>query len=278
MLLGAHTSASGGLQNAVLAGKEIGASTVQLFTANQKQWHRKPLTKENIDLFKNTVEHTELEKIMSHASYLINLGAPDETVLIKSRQCIKEEIQDCLSLGISFVNVHPGAALKSSREECLDRIIESILDTGFLFPDTSSLTLLLETTAGQGSLVGACFEELAYILSRTEKKVPIGVCVDTCHIFASGYDIRNEEGWEEILKNFDKIIGLKYLKALHLNDSVYSLGARKDRHANLGEGHIGWSSFKYIMENATLKPLPKYLETPGGPETWRKEIRKLLKN
>ena len=274
LLIGAHTSAAGGAYNALLEGESIGATTVQLFTANQKQWKGKELTQDAIDRFHKTKEETGLEEIMSHASYLINLGCPNADTLKKSRQAFREELMRCQALGISYLNFHPGAALKESVESCLDRIIESLLAIEDLIIDDSTV-LLLEATAGQGSCVGHRFEELAYIIEQTKDLLPIGVCIDTCHIFAAGYDIRTVATCNKMLEDFDAIVGLDYLFAFHLNDSIKELGSRRDRHAPLGEGEIGMTPFKFLMEDRRTRSLPKYLETPGGPMLWEKEIWKL---
>lgn len=279
-LLGAHTSASKGLHNALLEGTAIEADTIQLFTANQRQWKRKPLDKKTIEKFRTTQKETHIQSIMSHASYLVNLGSPNLDVLEKSRICMQEEIISCLELGISFLNFHPGAALNEPRENCFKKIIESLLLYTPLFQKEHNLTLLLETTAGQGSVIGYTFQELNHIITHTKKYLPIGICLDTCHVFASGYDIRTKQTLENTLNEFDKVIGLSYLKALHINDSVYDLGSKKDRHAPLGEGKIGWECFKNIMLMEQTKNLPKYLETPfkgkvWDPEIHRKEIKKL---
>lgn len=271
LLIGAHTSAAGGAHRALLEGKSIGATTVQFFTANQKRWKAKPISEEAAELFKVTLKQTGLRKIMSHGGYLINLGSPDPLGIKKSRHAFAEEIERCLALGITFLNFHPGAALNHSKEQCLNTIVESLLLTESLL-DTESLTLLLETTAGQGSAVGSRFEEIGYIVDKVHKKIPIGVCIDTCHIFAAGYDIRTAQVFETTLAEFDKSIGLKYLKAFHLNDSVKELGSCKDRHAPLGEGKIGIDAFKFLMTSSLTRNIPKYLETPGGCPLWDKEI------
>lgn len=277
LLIGAHTSAAGGVHNALYEGKEIGATTIQLFTSNQRQWHSRSLSQEAIDLWKKALEETGLKSIMSHDSYLINLGAPDAEVLAKSRNAFREELIRSLQLDLRFVNFHPGAALKEGVTPCLDRIVDSLRGVKDLFTGKQHLTLLLEATAGQGSTVGASFEELAYIIERVKDDVPIGVCIDTCHIFAAGYDIRTKKALEHTLDEFDRIVGIRYLQALHLNDSLKDLGSRVDRHADLGKGMIGIDCFKAIMQDPRLKELPKYLETPGGPDTWKKEIA-LLKS
>lgn len=270
--LGAHTSAAGGAYNALLQGKEIGATTVQLFTANQKRWDGKLLSEESIALWNETREKSGLTDIMSHDSYLINLGAPDEENLRKSRKAFREELFRCFQLNIDYLNFHPGAAIKESRETCLDLISKSLLELEDLFSGKQKTRLLLEATAGQGSAVGYRFEELGYIIERVKSRIPIGVCIDTCHIFAAGYDIRTPEGWDATLKEFDRIVGLEHLYAMHLNDSMKDLGSRVDRHTDIGKGKIGLESFRFIMRDDRTRLLPKYLETPGGPELWKKEI------
>jgi deoxyribonuclease IV len=269
LLIGAHTSAAGGAFNALLEGKKIGATTIQLFTANQKRWEGKALSDEDVKAWKKTLAETGLKKIMSHDSYLINLGCPNEETLHKSRTAFREELIRCHQLGIDFLNFHPGAALQESPEKCLDLIVESLNELEPLAAKGHT-RLILETTAGQGSAVGWRFEELAYIIERV--KVPIGVCIDTCHIFVAGYDIRTPEGWNQTLGEFDRHIGLKHLYAFHINDSQKELGSRVDRHADLGQGKIGLESFKFLMHDKRTRELPKYLETPGGLETWVKEI------
>jgi deoxyribonuclease-4 len=274
LLIGAHTSAAGGVHNALLQGREIGATTIQLFTSNQKRWDSKPIDPEEIERWFDALKETNLTQIMSHDSYLINLGAPDEGVLQKSRQAFAEEIKRCVSLDISYLNFHPGASLKEDREKCMDKIAASLSEVAHLL-EGSTTRLLLETTAGQGSALGYRFEELAYILDKVEKKVPVGVCIDTCHIFAAGYDIRTSLAWDTTLQEFEKIVGLKHLYAFHLNDSVKELGSRVDRHAHLGEGKIGLDCFKFLMSDPRTQELPKFLETPEGPSRWKQEIQML---
>lgn len=276
VLIGAHTSAAGGVHNALLEGRDIGATTIQLFTANQRQWHARPLTKEMLDLWFDALQETKLQSLMSHASYLINLGCPLPENLHKSRKAFEEEIKRCLALKLTFLNVHPGAALKESPLHCITTIAESLKAMApLLFDD--SLTILLETTAGQGSTIGRTFEELRAIIDETEGAIPLGVCLDTCHVFAAGYDLRSKAALNEMLEHFDRIIGLKYLRAFHLNDSKGALGSHIDRHAPLGEGKIGLECFKLLMQDPRTRPIPKYLETPDGPPLWTKEIA-LLKD
>lgn len=271
LIIGAHTSAAGGVENAIFAASNIGASTCQLFTANQKRWQGKPITDERAAAFHAALEETGLSHIMSHDSYLINLGAPKPENLIKSRKAFKEEIERCLKLGISYLNFHPGARLDSEPEECLDKICESLLECQPLV-EGSDLKLLIESTAGQGSTMGRTFDEIGYIVERVKDHLPIGVCVDTCHSFVAGYDLRN---LDEALDEFDRVVGLEFLMAFHLNDSVKGLGSRVDRHRPLGEGEIGIELFRDIVQNPRVRHLPMYLETPDGLELWEKEIKLL---
>jgi deoxyribonuclease-4 len=272
LLVGAHTSTQGGLHKAIEQGKEIGARTIQLFTSNQRQWAGRKLSQTDIDLWNQTLEEHPMSHIMSHASYLINLGSNDEALLQKSRQAFSEEIERCLALDLTFLNFHPGASTGDSEEACLERIVQSLRSMEPLFTSWIGLRMLIETTAGQGSNLGHTFEQLAYIVKHVRNWVPIGICIDTCHLFAAGYDIRTYDGWWETLKKFDSIIGLEHLYAIHVNDSIGGLGSRKDRHANLGAGALGMDCFKAMLEHTALQPLPKYLETPNGATMWTQEI------
>jgi deoxyribonuclease-4 len=274
LLIGAHTSAAGGVANALLEGQEIGATTVQFFTANQKRWDSKPIDQKAVDLWNKALKETGIKEVMSHDSYLINLGCPNEENLVKSQKAFESELLRCQQLGVSYLNFHPGAALDKSIEACLDQIVKSLLLMEGLAAKGST-RLLLEATAGQGSTVGYRFEHLAYIIGKTAHRVPIGVCIDTCHIFAAGYDLRSAEACNKTIDEFDKVVGLKHLYAFHLNDSIKGLGSRVDRHANLGEGAIGLKCFKFLMQDNRVRHLPKYLETPDGPVQWKKEIAML---
>lgn len=269
--IGAHTSAAGGLQNALYEGQEIGATAIQLFTRNQKQWQGKPVEAKEVALWEKALAETGIGEVMSHDSYLINLGSPNEEMLEKSRKAFREEIERCHALKIPYLNFHPGAATGSSEEKCLETIVESLLAVEE-FAAKGGTRLLLEATAGQGSSVGHRFEHLAFILERAGERVPLGVCIDTCHIFVAGYDIRTEEGLEAVLNEFDCVVGLESLYAFHLNDSCKALGAHVDRHAPLGEGLIGIDAFRLLMTHPKTRTLPKYLETPDGPPLWKKEI------
>lgn len=274
LLIGAHTSAQGGSFHALLEGKEIGATTIQLFTSSQRQWHGRTIDTEEVALWEKTLKETAIEKPMSHASYLINLGSCKEELLHKSRKAFQEEIQRCHLLKIPYLNFHPGSATTDTREKCIETIIDSLLGYEKLL-EKNDTRLLLETTAGQGSTVGCSFEELSMIISSVEKKIPIGVCIDTCHIFAAGYDIRTKKDCEAMLHQFDQVIGLKHLYAFHLNDSEKELGSKVDRHAPLGKGKIGLEPFRFFVQHPKTSCLPMYLETPEGPSLWKEEIQLL---
>lgn len=273
LLIGAHTSAAGGAYKALINGKEIGASAVQLFTANQKTWNAKPLTEEAIAKWEETKKDSGILKTMSHDSYLINLGSPNPDTLAKSRKLFREELIRCQALKIDYLNFHPGAATTGTVEECLETIVESLLEIADL-ANKGPTRLLIESTAGQGTTVGWCFEELGYLIAKTADKLPMGVCIDTCHSFAAGYDIRTKAGWEATLKEFDKQVGLEHLFALHLNDSLKPFESRRDRHACLGEGEIGIECFKTVVTHPKLKKLMLVLETPE-PDRWPEEIEML---
>lgn len=274
--IGAHTSAAGGAPNALREGQEIGATTIQLFTSNQKQWKGRTIPDEEIKEWNELKKETGIDQIMSHASYLVNLGSPDDVLLEKSRSTFREELLRCHKLNISYLNFHPGAATKSSVEACLDTIVESLLGIEDLAAEGPT-RLLLEATAGQGSSIGHTFEQLHYILDKTHRKIPIGVCIDTCHIFVAGYDIRTPADWKKTLGHFDDVMGLKHLYAFHVNDSAKDLGSKVDRHASLGEGKIGLECFQFLMTHPEICHLPMYLETPEGPPVWKKEIALLQK-
>ncbi len=274
LLIGAHTSTAGGAWKAAEAAASIGATMLQLFTANQRQWHPAPLSQEAITQFHNTRQATEVQKVMSHGSYLINLASPHQAAREKSRTAFCKEIERCIALGVDFLNFHPGAALGESKALALDHLVEELYTIAPLLAG-SKLRLLIETTAGQGTLIGSTFEEIAYIVKACEASLPIGVCVDTCHIFAAGYDIRTAANWHATLDLLDNTIGLSYLYALHINDSMHDLGSKKDRHAPLGAGKIGLASFAFLVQDPRTATLPMCLETPGGLPLWEKEIMKL---
>jgi deoxyribonuclease-4 len=275
LLIGAHTSAAGGAYHALLQGQEIGASTIQFFTSNQKRWEGKDISEDEVFLWGKAKNETDINITMSHDSYLINLGSPDPLILSKSEKAFKEELKRCHLLDVTYLNFHPGAHTTGERDVCLDTIIKSLKNISQL-ASLGKTRLLFETTAGQGSCVGCTFEEIGYLIQHTHPHLPVGVCIDTCHIFAAGYDIRTKKGVEDTIEEFDQKIGLQHLYAFHLNDSKNPLGSRKDRHEQLGDGEIGIECFQAIMSHPKLRSLPKYLETPD-PARWPEEIKLLKK-
>ncbi len=256
-LIGAHVSIAGGVHHALEEGQSIGATTIQIFTANQKRWETKPIPEEEVTLWKAKRAETQIESIMSHGSYLINLGSCKEELLNKSLKAFENELNRCHQLDLSFLNFHPGAYTEGSEEACLETIVHSLLSMRKL-TEKGSTRLLIETTAGQGTCVGHRFEQIGFLISRLHREIPIGVCLDTCHVFAAGYPIRTRSEWDFTLKQFDQEIGLSHLYALHLNDSMKPLNSHKDRHANLGEGEIGMECFQVLMTHPKLQALPKY--------------------
>lgn len=269
--IGAHVSASGGVSNAVANALEIGANAFALFTRNQRQWYPKPLEEEEIENFRSAVKEAGIEPkhILPHASYLINLGNPDPTNLKKSRDAFLDEMQRCEQLGLTLLNFHPGSHLKKmSEEDCLAQIAEEI---NIALQKTKGVTAVLENTAGQGTNLGYRFEHLKEIIDQVEDKDRVGVCIDTAHTLAAGYDIRTEEGYRETMYQIDKIIGLEYLRGIHLNDSLKELASRVDRHASVGEGVMGMTLFEVLMQDERLADIPIILETPN-PDRWAEEI------
>ena len=271
---GAHVSASGGVENAPHNAKAIGATAFALFTKNQRQWLAPALTQEQCERFKAACAECGYapHQILPHDSYLINLGHPDEDGLQKSRESFFEEMQRCELLGLDRLNFHPGSHLKRiSDEGSLDRIAESI---NMALERTKGVTAVLENTAGQGSNLGYKFEHLAYIIDRVEDKSRVGVCLDTCHSFAAGYDLRTKEACDATFAEFDRVVGFKYLRGMHLNDAMRPLGSHIDRHSPMGEGEIGIECFKYIASDPRFDNIPLILETPDE-ERWAQEIAQL---
>ena len=274
--LGAHVSASGGLYNAPLNAKAIGANAFAMFTKNQKQWSAKPLTADEIAQFRAAVADGGFspDYILPHDSYLINLGNADPEKRGRSLASFTEELVRASQLGLKYVNFHPGSHLKEiTEEECLDLIAGSV-NQARADPATGNVMAVIEATAGQGTNVGYRFEHIARIIEGIEDKTRVGVCIDTCHIFAAGYDISTASGFENVMSEFDRIIGMKYLRAMHLNDAKKPCGSRVDRHECLGKGCIGMEGFKYIMQSPYFEKMPLVLETPE-PDLWADEIKLL---
>ena len=269
--IGAHVSIAGGVENAPMNARKIGAKAFALFTKNQRQWSAAPLTPESIELFKQRCEEYgyEAKHILPHDSYLINLGNPEKEALEKSRAAFLDEMQRCEQLGLDRLNFHPGSSLKKvSDEECLRTIAESINIT---LDKTQGVCAVIENTAGQGSNLGYSFEQIAYIIDRVEDKSRIGVCIDTCHAFAAGYDLKSESGFQETFEHFEEVIGFKYLKGMHLNDSKKGVGSHVDRHEDIGRGELGIAPFRMLMHDKRFDDLPLVLETPDE-DRWAEEI------
>jgi len=272
--IGAHVSAQGGVENAPVNANLIGAKAFALFTKNQRQWFSNPLTKNSIKSFRDNCEKFDYKpfQILPHDSYLINLGHPEEGPLEKSRTSFLDEMQRCEQLGLDRLNFHPGSHLNAiSIEACLKRIAESI---NIVLDKTKGVSAVIENTAGQGTNLGHTFEQLREIIDNVEDKSRVGVCIDTCHAFTSGYNVKTEEGFNETFRKFDEIVGFNYLKGMHLNDSKKDLGTRVDRHDNLGAGLLGEEIFSFLMNDLRFDEMPLILETPEE-SLWEAEITKL---
>lgn len=270
--IGAHVSVAGGVSNAPLNAHEIGAKAFALFTGNASRWKSKEIPDAEAELFKERCEafgYTP-DVILPHDNFLINLGSPDEEKLKKSRESFLDEFNRAAKLGLTLLNFHPGSHLNElSIEDCLDRIAESINIT---LDKTQGVTAVLETTAGQGSNLGHDFSHIAHIIDKVEDKTRVGVCVDTCHTYSAGYDLRSAEGYEKTWKDFDEIIGLKYLRGMHLNDDKREFGSRIDRHEQIGKGTLGEEFFRRLVNDPRFDDIPLILETPDM-ELWPQEIK-----
>lgn len=285
--VGAHTSASGGVFNAILNAEAIGAKAFALFTKNQKRWDAKPFDAKTLDAWFSELEKSGIspKHILPHDSYLINLGHPEEEKLQRSRNAFIDELQRCEVLGLELLNFHPGSHLvkltKKQKEDtelvweierkCLDIIAESI---NIALEQTNGVAAVIENTAGQGSNLGYKFEHLAYIIDKVEDKSRVGVCIDTCHMFTAGYDIRTKEAYDATWTEFDKIVGFEYLRGMHINDSKPPLGSRVDRHHSIGKGEIGLDAFGFLMNDERMDDIPLILETIDE-SIWAEEIELL---
>ena len=269
--IGAHVSASGGVENAPVNAHEIGANAFALFTKNQRQWFAPALTASSIQLFKENCEKYgfDADYILPHDSYLINLGHPEEEGLQKSRDSFLGEMKRCEQLGLRLLNFHPGSHLKQiTVEQCLDRIADSI---NWALAQTEQVTAVIENTAGQGSNVGFSFYHLAHIIDKVNDKSRVGVCLDTCHTYSAGYDIKTEEGYAATFAEFEQVVGFRYLKGIHLNDTKKELHSRVDRHDSIGKGFLGIDFFRRFMKDARFDNIPIILETPDE-SLWKEEI------
>jgi deoxyribonuclease-4 len=273
--IGAHVSAAGGVPNAPLNAKRIGATAFALFTKNQRQWAAKPLTEEEIRLFRANCREAGYapEQILPHDSYLINLGHPEPDGLQKSRAAFIDEMRRCEQLGLTYLNFHPGSHLnRISEDACLARIAESI---NLALEHTRGVTAVIENTAGQGTNLGHRFEHLAAIIDGVHDRSRVGVCLDTCHSFSAGYDLATPAGYAATLKRFAAVVGFPFLKGVHLNDGKKSMGSRVDRHESIGKGTLGLKAFRLIMADPRFDGIPMILETPDESR-WAEEIRLLM--
>ena len=274
--IGAHVSAAGGISKAPYNAQAIGAQAFALFTRNQRAWHTAPLKAEEITRFREALSEVDIAPhlVMPHDSYLINVGSPKEEVRNKSIKALLDEVQRADQIGVLGVNFHPGAHLKMiSVEQCIELIADAM---NSIIAQTTEALLIIENTAGQGSTIGRSFKEIASIINQIKDRSRVGVCLDTCHLLASGFDIRSPAGWQKTMQEFSATIGLKYLKGLHLNDSKGALGSNIDRHNNIGMGELGWSTFGHIMQDSRLDNMPLILETVDE-ELWPQEIAQLNK-
>lgn len=265
MLLGAHMSIAGGAFNAFAQGEHFGCTTIQIFTKSSNQWKAKELTDEEIEKYHAEQERTGIDPVIAHDSYLINLGSPDAALVKKSREAFLIEMQRCETLKIPILVTHPGSHLGKGEEWGIKRIAESI---GWLHKKTAGfkVKIALETTAGQGTNLGYKFEQIASMIEQSGEFERLAVCMDTCHIFAAGYDITTKKAYQQTISEFDRIIGLDRLAAIHFNDSKKELGSRVDRHNHIGEGYIGEEPFGFFMRDKRFEKIPKLLETPKGDD------------
>jgi deoxyribonuclease-4 len=261
MLLGAHMSIAGGAFNAFIEGEGLGCTTIQIFTKSNNQWKAKTLTDEEVERYHTEQKRTRINPVIAHDSYLINLGSPDDALALKSREAFLHELERCELLKIPYLVTHPGGHMGKGEEWGLKRIAES-LDWVHERSEGFAVKVALEVTAGQGTMLGYRFEHLAQIMNHSKNPERIKVCIDTCHLFAAGYDISTEDGYSKTISEFDRIIGLKQLVAIHLNDCKKGLGSRVDRHENIGKGTIGEKPFGFIMRDKRFDKIPKLLETP----------------
>jgi len=273
MRLGAHESIAGGLHKALDRALAVGCEALQLFVESSRSWKTKPLSEEEIRLFRGKAVKSEIYPILAHASYLINLAAPDNILWQKSCRTFINELERCEALGIRYLIIHPGSHMGKGEAEGLKRVAQA-LDKAFTVTSGFQVRILLETTAGQGTSLGYRFEHLAWLIENTSNKNRIGICLDTCHIFAAGYDIRTPESYEATMDEIDKIIGLRHIHAIHLNDSKTPLGSRVDRHEHIGKGELGIEAFRLIVNDRRFSDLPGLIETPKD-ETLEKDRENL---
>ncbi len=260
LLLGAHMSIAGGLSESITRGESIGCTAIQIFTKSNRQWSSQELSPEEIKKFKERQKNSTVKIVIAHASYLINLGSPDPDIFRKSVIAATKELLVCEDLAIPYLVLHPGSYTTSSPEVAIQSIAHGIEKIFNHVPGKTMI--LLETMAGQGTTIGKTFAELAAIRNLIKDKNRVGICLDTCHVFAAGYDISTKKGYEKLWSEFDTMLGIEQLKAIHLNDSKKECGSHVDRHENIGEGLIGKEGFSFLMNDPALAAIPKILETP----------------
>jgi deoxyribonuclease-4 len=274
MLLGAHVPSAGGLAQAPVRGREIAADAIQVFTRNQVQWKARPLAADESQAFRASLAASGVHLVLAHGSYLVNLASGDSSLLARSRRAFLAEMERCHALGIPYLVFHPGAHGGAGEATGLRRVAASLREV-LARGQQLEVQLLLEATAGQGSSLGHRFEHLAWILDRVNPSDRLGVCLDTCHLLASGYDIASPRGYEDTFSAFARLVGLHRLKAFHLNDALQPLGSRRDRHASIGSGFLGRATFRRLLNDPRFQDLPMVLETPGPLDAWKRELKLL---
>lgn len=274
MLLGAHVPITGGVFKAPERGRALTCDCMQIFSKNQMQWKTKPLSDGDAERFKIGVEEHSIVETVIHDSYLINLASPDKALLKKSREAFLDEMTRARKLGVRYLIFHPGAHVGSGEQVGIRRIAESLNWARSAF-GSSEVELLLEITAGQGSVLGHSFEQLAGVIDLLDERGSAGICFDTCHAYAAGYDVRTPKGYERTMRQLDDALGFEKLKAVHLNDSKGKLGSRLDRHEEIGKGHIGLDGFRNLMNDERLEEVPMVLETPQGDKRYAHELKTL---
>jgi len=265
MRLGAHESISGGLHKALDRARSVGCDAVQIFVKSNRSWAVKPLAEDDVARFKAQAEETGIRPVVGHTSYLLNMASPKDDLWQRSRDTLIVELERCEALGVGWLVLHPGSHVGSGEEAGLARVAQGLGEVHAATPGFRA-QILLETTAGQGTNLGYSFEHLAWMIEHTPEGERLGVCLDTCHVFAAGYELRTPEGYEATMEAFDQTVGLERLKALHLNDSKGDLGSRKDRHEHIGQGHIGLEGFRNVLNDPRLTGLPGLLETPKSDD------------
>lgn len=258
-LLGAHMSIAGGISQAIERGESIGCTAIQVFTKSNRQWEAKPLTTDDIAAFKSAWHNSTIRSVVTHATYLINIGSPNQEVEKKSMEALAVDLNRSAALNIPYLILHPGSHTNTDEQSCIQRISDNL---NILLEKNPTMTILLETMAGQGSSVGYTFEHLAEVIKHSRFKSQIGVCFDTCHAFAAGYDFRTEKSYTDMWDQFDTVVGLNKLKVFHLNDSKTDIGSRVDRHTHIGKGKIGLNAFEMLVNDPRFFDIPKILETP----------------